>query len=102
MATQGKALFGSPVDLNFFGYRIVDNMTRQTAVNVTASFQYRGHEIAMTTFDPAGAKVIVLINKVLVGEYGTVEAAIAAVDEISQWRGSSSPRPYASRRYHRG
>lgn len=60
--------------------------THATADNVTASFRYRGYEIAMTTHVPAGAKVIVLLNKVLVAEHGTVEAAIAAVDELMNWQ----------------
>lgn len=83
--TDRKA-FASPVEINFFGYRIVDNNIHKTADNVTASFRYRGYEVAMTTHDPAGAKVIVLLNKVLVAEHGTVEAAIVAIDELHNWQ----------------
>jgi len=85
-----SALFNSPVQLNFFGYRIVDNINAQIATNVTASFRYRGYEIAFSTFDPAGSKVIVLCNKVLVDEYGTVEAAITAINEMMGWRGAAN------------
>lgn len=85
-----RALFNSPVQLNFFGYRIVDNMRNQVAENVTASFRYRGYEIAFSTYNPAGAKVIVLCNKVLVDEYGTVEAAVVAINEMLGWRGAAT------------
>lgn len=85
MASRNPS-FASPVEFNFFGYRIVDNNTHATADNVTASFKYRGYEIAMTTHIAAGAKVIILLNKVLVNEVGTVEAAIAAVDELMNWQ----------------
>jgi hypothetical protein len=74
---------------NFFGYRIVDNATGQVAHNVTAAFRYRGYEIAFHTFNPAGAKVNVLLNHVFVGEYGTVEAAVAAVNEHMEHRNES-------------
>ena len=88
MATRNPQ-FNSPVEFNFFGYRIVDNNTHTTADNVTASFKYRGYEIAMTTHVAAGAKVIILLNKVLVNEAGTVEAAIAAVDELMNWQSAN-------------
>lgn len=88
MATRNP-MFNSPVEFNFFGYRIIDNNTHATADNVTASFRYRGYEIAMTTHVKAGAKVIVLLNQVLVNECGTVEAAIAAVDELMNWQGAN-------------
>lgn len=82
MNTLHPVRFASPVEFNFFGYRVVNNNTHKTAENVTASFKYRGYEIAMTTHDPAGAKVIVLLNKVLVEETGTVEAAIEEIDAL--------------------
>lgn len=90
MNTRSATLFASPVDWNFYGYRIVDNNTARKAENVTASFKYRGYEVAMTSHEPAGSKVILLLNKVLVDEFGTVEAAIEAVDEMMQWRGASA------------
>lgn len=94
--------FASPVEFNFFGYRVVDNNTHKTADNVTASFKYRGYEIAMTTHDPSGAKVIVLLNKVLVEETGTVEAAIAAVDELMNWQGANRVARAAAMRHAGG
>ena len=81
--------YKTPIEWNFFGYRIVDNNTHGLADNVTASFKYRGYEIAMHTFDPAGSRIIVLLNKVLVNEYGTVEAAIVAVDELMGWQAAN-------------
>lgn len=78
---RNPALFVSPVDWNFYGYRIVNNDTAKTAQNVTVGFKYRGYEVALTSHNPLGSKVIVLLNKVLVDEYGTVEAAISAIDE---------------------
>jgi hypothetical protein len=71
----------SLTEQNFFGYRLIDNATGKTAHNVTAGFRYRGYEIAFHTWNPAGAKVNVLMNHVFIGEFGTVEAAIAAVNE---------------------
>lgn len=93
--------FNSPVELNFFGYRIVDNVKHETAENVTASFRYRGYEVAMTTFNPAGAKVIVLLNKVLVAEHGTVEAAITAIDELNNWQSANRTARDAAVRHGR-
>lgn len=101
MTTQ-RQNFASPVEFNFFGYRIVDNNTHKTADNVTASFKYRGYEIAMTTHDPAGAKVIVLLNHVLVNEVGTVEAAINAVDELMDWRQGPNAAARAAALRHSG
>lgn len=101
MATS-QPIFASPVDWNFYGYRIVNNNTHKQANNVTASFKYRGYEIAMTSYVPSGAKVIVLLNKVLVNECGTVEAAIAAVDELMNWQGANRQARNAAMRHAGG
>lgn len=101
MATRNPN-FNSPVEMNFFGYRIVDNNTHSTADNVTASFRYRGYEVAMTTHQPAGAKVIVLLNKVLVAEHGTVEAAIVAIDELMNWQSANRSARDAAMRHGAG
>lgn len=82
---SASPLFASPLDCNFYGYRIVDNTTAKQAENVTASFRYKGYEIAFSTYYPGGAKVLVLRNKALIGEYGTVEAAATAINEITTW-----------------
>lgn len=96
-----RALFNSPVEVNFFGYRIVDNQSGSIATNVTASFRYRGYEVAFSTFDPRGSKVIVLLNKVLIDEYGTVEAAIVAINEMLGWRGAQQRARDAVLRHRR-
>lgn len=75
-------------ELNFFGYRVIDNSNGELAKNVTASFQYRGYEVAFTTFNPAGAKPVILRNHVFIAEHHTVEACIAAIDELLNWRGA--------------
>lgn len=99
---QSTALFNSPLDWNFFGYRICDNVTGQTAENVTAAFKYRGYEIAMSTFRKGGDRIIVLMNHVFVGEYGTVESAIAAVDEMLNWHGANAHGRAAAVRHSPG
>jgi hypothetical protein len=102
MATQrNTALFASPVDWNFYGYRIVNNETAKTAQNVTVGFQYKGYEVAMTSHDPAGSKVIVLLNKILVCECISAQAAIERIEELTshRWPGQGvSARDVAMRR----
>lgn len=71
---------------NFFGYRITDNKNAEQANNVTAAFCYRGFEVAFNTFATAGMKVAVYRDGSLVGEYASVEASIAACDEMIEWR----------------
>lgn len=71
---------------NFFGYRITDNRTFQVANNVTAAFKYRGHEVAFNTFAPGGMRVSVYKDGSHIAEYASVEAAIAAVDEVIDWK----------------
>lgn len=92
-----QPLFASPVEWNFYGYRIVDNAKHGIATNVTASFKYRGYEIAMTTYDPKGSKIIVLLNKVLIDECGSVEAAVKSIDDLLNWRGVDRRKAHTGR-----
>ena len=85
-------------ELNFFGYRIVDLSTMKPAQGMTASFLYRGYEISFSTYHAAGSKVAIFHGDVHISDCPSVEAAIASVDEMRDWRSGANASERATAR----